>query len=216
MGSPQPPDFPQLLAALTRELNARQVPFQAVLLHGRPRLTDDIDVTLGVDPTALPVVLAACHALGLEPLPEDVATFVRDSFVLPARDPRTGIRLDFIFSTTAYERQAIARAERVELLGTPVPFATAEDLIVHKLFAGRPRDVEDAAGVVRRKGPTLDWASSSAGCASSQRCPDGKTSRTGSRGCGAEDLSRTRRLCREPRPWLRSWSQKSRRVGWME
>jgi hypothetical protein len=25
------------------------------------------------------------------------------------------------------------------------------------LFAGRPRDVEDAAGVVRRKGPELDW-----------------------------------------------------------
>jgi predicted nucleotidyltransferase len=163
MGFPQPPDFPQLLAALTRELNARQVPFmliggQAVLLHGRPRLTDDIDVTLGVGPTALPVVLAACRALGLEPLPEDLEAFVRDTFVLPARDPRTGIRLDFIFSTTAYERQAIVRAERVELLGIPVPFATAEDLIVHKLFAGRPRDVEDAAGVVRRKGLTLDWA----------------------------------------------------------
>jgi predicted nucleotidyltransferase len=163
MDFPQPPDFLQLLAALTRELNARQVPFmliggQAVLLHGRPRLTDDIDVTLGVGPTALPVVLAACRALGLEPLPEDLEAFVRDTFVLPARDPRTGIRLDFIFSTTAYERQAIARAERVELRGIPVPFATAEDLIVHKLFAGRPRDVEDAAGVVRRKGPTLDWA----------------------------------------------------------
>ena len=163
MGSPQPPDFLQLLAALTRDLNTRQVPFmliggQAVLLHGRPRLTDDIDVTLGVGPTALPVMLAACSALGLEPLPEDLEAFVRDTFVLPARDSRTGIRLDFIFSTTAYERQAIARAERVELLGIPVPFATAEDLIVHKLFAGRPRDVEDAAGVVRRKGPMLDWA----------------------------------------------------------
>lgn len=39
-----------------------------------------------------------------------------------------------------------------------VPFATAEDLLLHKLFAGRPRDLEDAAGVVRRKGPDLDWA----------------------------------------------------------
>lgn len=76
-----------------------------------------------------------------------VAAFVRDTFVLPARDPRTGIRVDFIFATTAYERQAIARAERVELLGTPVPFATAEDLIVHKLFAGRPHDEEDAPPV---------------------------------------------------------------------
>lgn len=38
-----------------------------------------------------------------------------------------------------------------------VPFAGAEDLIIHKLFAGRPRDIEDARGVVRRKGFELDW-----------------------------------------------------------
>lgn len=38
-----------------------------------------------------------------------------------------------------------------------VPFASAEDLILHKLFAGRPRDLEDAAGVVRRQALTLDW-----------------------------------------------------------
>ena len=66
--------------------------------------------------------------------------------------------MDFIFSTTPYETQAIARAVRVKVGGVGVPFATAEDLIIHKLFAGRPRDVEDAVGVVRRKGTDLDWA----------------------------------------------------------
>lgn len=42
--------------------------------------------------------------------------------------------------------------------GVPVPFASAEDLILHKLFAGRPRDIEDSEGVVLRKGADLDWA----------------------------------------------------------
>ena len=37
-------------------------------------------------------------------------------------------------------------------------FASVEDLIVHKLFAGRARDVEDAVSVVRRQGQALDWA----------------------------------------------------------
>jgi hypothetical protein len=55
-------------------------------------------------------------------------------------------------------RQAIARAERVQVAGTPVPFASVEDLVIHKLFAGRPRDLEDARGVVRGKGKTVDWA----------------------------------------------------------
>lgn len=45
----------------------------------------------------------------------------------------------------------------MDVAGVRVPFASAEDLILHKLFAGRPRDIEDAAGVVRRKGPELDW-----------------------------------------------------------
>jgi hypothetical protein len=163
MASPRPPDFPQLIADLARALATRELPFmliggQAVLLHGAPRLTEDIDVTLGVDPTALPRVQEVCSALGLDPLPPDVERFVRETFVLPARDRVRGVRVDFIFSTTAYERHAIERAVRVELAGTAVPFAAAEDLILHKLFAGRPRDEEDALSVVRRKGRQLDWA----------------------------------------------------------
>jgi hypothetical protein len=130
---------------------------QAVLLHGQPRLTHDVDVTLGVGPDRLRDVLAACADMGLEPVPEDPAAFVGRTFVLPALDPETGIRVDLIFSTTPYESEAIRRAERVAIGGARVPFATAEDLIIHKLFAARPRDIEDAAGVVRRKGADLDW-----------------------------------------------------------
>jgi hypothetical protein len=155
-------DFGELIARLARNLVARELPFmliggQAVLLHGEPRLTQDIDITLGVTPQRLDDAVAACEAAGLTPLPTDIAAFVRDTFVLPATDAQTGIRVDLIFSTTPYEAQAIGRAVLVEVGGSQVPFATAEDLILHKLFAGRPRDLEDAAGVSRRKGRTLDW-----------------------------------------------------------
>ena len=156
------PDFTSLLARLSRGLNKREVPFmiiggQAVLLHGEPRLTQDIDITLGVGPTHLPDVLAVCEELDLEPLPADPQDFVLSTFVLPAADRDTGIRVDLIFSTTTYEAEAIARAQPVQVGGASVPFATAEDLIIHKLFAGRPRDFEDAGGAVRRKGLELDW-----------------------------------------------------------
>lgn len=161
MASPLP-DFEALLARVTRQLEGAGFDFmviggQAVLLHGRVRLTEDIDLTLGAGPEELPRLLDVCAALELEPLPDDVEGFVRETFVLPALAPDSRIRLDFIFSTTPYERQAIERAARVEIGGAGVPFASAEDLILHKLFAGRPRDLEDAAGVVRRKGDALDW-----------------------------------------------------------
>lgn len=156
-------DFALLLARLTRELEGRGIGFmliggQAVLLHGRPRLTEDIDLTLGVGPDRFPEVGEACRSLDLEPLPEDPEGFARETFVLPTREPTTGIRVDLIFSTTPYERQAIDRAVRVPLEGVDVPFAAAEDLVLHKLFAGRPTDLEDAAAVVRRKGDEMDWS----------------------------------------------------------
>lgn len=162
MDSPQPPDFSAFLGAIAAALRERDLPFmliggQAVLLHGQPRLTEDIDITLGVDPTSLGTVLDVCSTLELDPIPEDIKGFVAETFVLPALHEESGIRVDFIFSTTPYEREAIARSECHELAGVPVPFATAEDLIIHKLFAGRARDWEDAVSVVRRKGEGLDW-----------------------------------------------------------
>jgi hypothetical protein len=162
MASPPQPDFSRFIAELSQRLQARRLPFmliggQAVLLHGRPRLTEDIDVTLGAGPEAWLSVQEVCDELRLTPLPQNLEGFVRETFVLPARHGGTGIRVDFIFSTTPYERQAIARAVPVTLGQATVPFAAAEDLILHKLFASRPRDLEDVAGVVRRKGADLDW-----------------------------------------------------------
>ena len=164
MGS-RPPDVTGLLAALTSELDRRGLNFmliggQAVLLHGLPRFTADVDVTLAVGPAALPELRASCQALGLAPVTpasESVEAFVRRTFVLPARHAATGVRVDFIFSTTGYEAKAVARAKRIPLGGVLVPFATAEDLLIHKLFAGRPRDFEDAEGIARRQAGVLDW-----------------------------------------------------------
>ena len=156
------PDFEQLLAAITRELRRRGIPFmhigdQAVLLHGAPRLTPNIDVTLARGPDDIAAIEAVCAALDLEPLVEDLADFAQETFVCPLRDRATDIRVDLILSTTPYECAAIARAVEVEVGGEAVPFASAEDLILLKLFAGRERDLEDARSIVARQGVRLDW-----------------------------------------------------------
>lgn len=162
MAFPRRPEFGPLLARIARALKEHEVAFmliggQAVLIHGEPRLTLDIDVTLAAGPDHLPLILEAVEAMGGRPLPDRIEDFVRDTFVLPVADVETGVRIDLIFSTTPFEAQAIERAIRVEVAGEAIPFATAEDLILHKLFAGRPRDTEDAEGIVRRKGEKLDW-----------------------------------------------------------
>jgi predicted nucleotidyltransferase len=77
--------------------------------------------------------------------------------VLPCLDPTTGIRIDFIFSFTPNERQAIDRAAKISIGKTQVRFATVEDLIVHKMLAERTRDHEDVTGILLKQ-PRLDLA----------------------------------------------------------
>lgn len=152
--------FEQLLSRIGSSLRQHNLPYmviggQALLLHGEPRLTRDIDITVGVGPEHLAAVLAVVQDLGLMSLPEDVESFVKETMVLPAVEETTGIRIDFIFSLTPYEQEAIERAQKVALRGEEVSFATAEDLLIHKIFAGRPRDIEDVKSVLL-KNPDID------------------------------------------------------------
>jgi predicted nucleotidyltransferase len=141
--------FRELLEKLAQALEASGVPYmviggQAVLLYGEPRLTRDIDITLGVGPEHANDILAVAKTSGLEALVESVSDFVHQTLILPCQQGGTGIRVDFIFSFSPYEQQALQRARIVEIGQARVRFASLEDLIIHKIFAGRPRDLEDA------------------------------------------------------------------------
>ena len=148
--------FEHILARLAAALRRHDIPSmviggQAVLLYGEPRLTRDIDVTLGVGTDRLPTVLHLLEEIPLRPLPEDPETFVGQTMVLPALHDATGVRVDLVFSWTQFERQALARARFVTLGGESVPFASPEDVVILKIFAGRPRDLEDVASIVQNQ-----------------------------------------------------------------
>lgn len=126
-----------------------------VLLYGEPRLTRDIDITLGANINQLDKLLKIAEELSLKPITEDVESFVKQTMVLPTIEDTTGIRVDFIFSFTPYELEAIERARKITILKQEVSFASPEDLIIHKIFAGRPRDLEDVRSVIV-KNPEID------------------------------------------------------------
>jgi predicted nucleotidyltransferase len=145
--------FTQLLERIALGLEQRQITYmiiggQAVLIYGEPRLTRDVDVTLGVGPERLPELVAFAQASAWRLLVERPEEFVQRTMVLPCADPESGIRIDFIFSHSAYEQQAMERVRRVQIGKASVRFAAAEDVIVHKVIAGRPRDLEDVRGIL--------------------------------------------------------------------
>lgn len=128
---------------------------QAVLIYGEPRLTKDIDLTLGIGLEGLPKIRAMAESLGLRSLVSNIDRFVKETMVFPVVDEKSGIRVDFIFSYSPYERQAIERARKITMGRTGVKFAALEDVVIHKMIAGRPRDMEDIR-IVLLKNPGYD------------------------------------------------------------
>ena len=152
--------FEEILARIGKSFVKCNIPYmiiggQAVLLYGEPRLTRDIDITLGVNTDRLNQFLTILQEIPLKPIPEDIESFVKQTMVLPALEETTGIRVDFIFSFTPYETEAIKRAKNINILNQEVSFASVEDVVIHKIFAGRPRDLEDARTIVL-KNPDID------------------------------------------------------------
>jgi hypothetical protein len=152
--------FNELIIRISRALKRNDLPYmiiggQAVLLYGMPRMTKDIDITLGVNIDELERALKAVKDIDLDVIPEDFRAFAQKTFVLPTRDRNTAIRVDFIFSYTPYERRAIERAKPIYFQDAPVMFASVEDVIIHKVFAGRPRDLEDVHSIIL-KNPDFD------------------------------------------------------------
>ncbi len=128
---------------------------QAVLLYGEPRLTRDIDITLGVNVDELDKILRITSNLRLKALVENEQDFVKRTLVLPVLEKESGIRVDFIFSFSPYGRQALERARNIKLGRTSVRFGSLEDVVIHKVIAGRPRDIEDVR-IILLKNPDYD------------------------------------------------------------
>jgi len=128
---------------------------QAVLLYGEPRLTRDIDITMGIGADGLDRVKKIILIVGLKILVEKEREFVERNMVLPTIDKKSGIRVDFIFSFSSYERQAIERAKNIKLGRSLVRFASLEDVVIHKVIARRARDIEDVKSILL-KNPRYD------------------------------------------------------------
>ncbi len=154
--------FEKLIAKVASSLKKYRIPYmiiggQAVLLYGTPRLTRDIDITLGVSIDEFDAVKDAVKDAGLKIIPEKPEDFVRKTFVLPAEDEKLKIRVDLIFSFTPYERGAIKRAKDKAISDVKVKFASVEDIIIHKIFSGRARDLEDVRAIMV-KNPDYDFS----------------------------------------------------------
>lgn len=127
----------------------------AVQRWGNPRFTRDIDLTLLTGFGGEEAFVEGLLAL-LEPRRSDAKDFALRNRVLLART-REGIEVDVALGALPFEERSVARASRWEVR-PPVGLTTcsAEDLVVHKAFAGRGRDWDDLESVLVRQYGKLD------------------------------------------------------------
>lgn len=128
---------------------------QAVILYGVPRLSADVDVTIALEPDSPERFASEMRAAGFA-LRVDDPEFVRRTRVMPFVHTPTGMPLDVVLAGSGLEDEFLARVRRTNVGGTPLPFIDVADLLIAKMLAGRPKDIDDARALWKLHGGQID------------------------------------------------------------
>lgn len=160
MTSTDPPYLVALRAVAawldTVDAPARVIGGLAVIVHGHLRTTFDIDATISaadVDPKRL---IGSAADFGFKPRHPDPLTFARQTQMLLLTHEATGVQIDVSLAWLPFELDALTRRAEVVFEGLTLRVCDPGDLIVYKLVAARPRDLDDAKQIALRHWQTLD------------------------------------------------------------
>lgn len=150
-----------LLADLAAALDAQRIPWylfgaQAAIVYGVARLTADVDVTVQA-PANRPMAewIATLEAHRFQPRFRDPA-FLAQSRVLPLVHDPTALPVDLVLAGPGLEEEFLARARRLPIDGVIVPVVDVSDLVILKILAARPKDLDDVAALLRVQGEGID------------------------------------------------------------
>jgi hypothetical protein len=145
------------LSKVLRELRIAWYVFgaQALVLRGFPRATADLDVTVLLGATPTSHLVAALGRRGFK-LGFGDAAFVAATRVIPVVHKPTGFPVDVVLGGPGLEELFASAAEQVKVGRLLVPVATATHLVVMKVLAGRPKDIEDAAALLAVQADRID------------------------------------------------------------
>ena len=128
----------------------------AVQRWGEPRETIDVDLTL-LTGFSNESVFVVSLLDAFQPRVPDPVEFARLNRVLLLR-ATSGVGLDVALGGLPFEESAVARSTLFTFPpDIPLRTCSAEDLVVFKAFADRPKDWVDVEGILLRQAPTMDW-----------------------------------------------------------
>jgi hypothetical protein len=143
------PDFKDLLAAFA-DSGVRYVLVggYAVIFHGRPRATKDIELLVAIDAPNRERLAKALTTFGASQTVVRAASALRSDEI--AYFGTSPLRVDLLGSISGIDfERAYEGAVQTTFDGVPVRVLSLVDLIGNKRASGRPRDLEDAEELER-------------------------------------------------------------------
>ncbi len=129
---------------------------QAVAVYGVLRTSADVDVTLELPAGDLRAFVKEMKLAGFAVRVPDVADFVASTRTLPFLHKASSFPLDVVLAGPGLEEAFLDAVRELRFEGVSVPVLAAEDLIVTKILAGRPKDLEDVRRLLVQPGVKPD------------------------------------------------------------
>jgi predicted nucleotidyltransferase len=140
-------------------LKARGIPYAVIggianAVRGEPRATHAADLKVLVQGMTIAEFRALAEAR-FKPYRRPWLGRAESTLII-SLEVAPDMIVDMLVAVLPYEGQAIRRAEMIEVEGLSLPICTAEDLIIHKASADRPKDWLDIETVLLRQRGKLD------------------------------------------------------------
>lgn len=152
----------EVLAKFAGELERRNFRYAligglAASIRGRIRATEDLDLILLCNLDEALTLVQSLGDSGFSTLLKDYEKVARSALLIPLIDQASGIQLDVAIGLSGFEKEIVERADPMIFEGHEFFVATPEDLVVMKVLAGRPQDLQDVKGIVDIQAERLDW-----------------------------------------------------------
>lgn len=161
-------DVGAFLERLVGLLDALELPYMlagsfASTYHGVPRTTQDVDVVVDLQTSAVPTLLSRLPEDEYYVSEEAVRDAVRRRSQFNIIDLATGWKADLILrKERPFSHEELGRRQRGTVLGVELWLASAEDTILTKLEwaqgSGSTRQLDDVRGIIAARGASLDTA----------------------------------------------------------
>lgn len=155
-------EFPEILQFVCEYLNKNEIEYVvvggvAVMYHGVPRTTVDIDIILQFDDEEILAFVEFLNSNGFSASTEDILVAFSKKSHSTSFYGKSLLRLDIQGVNSEFDRMTLERSTLVDMFGTHIKIGSAEDTLVNKIFFQGEQDLRDALGILARNRENLDF-----------------------------------------------------------